>query len=235
MNIQNQIKVKDDILSFLLLNKDEEYRDFTSKLIPTIDKDRIIGVRTPVLRNLTKAIKGTEVMNDFLSCPQHTYLEENHLHGFLIETIPDFDKALKLTNDFIPYIDNWATCDTMRPKIFRKHPDEVFEHIKVWLHSNETYTVRYAIGLLNSFYLDENFSQEHLSLVGRIESDDYYINMMIAWYFATALYKQRDAALVFIEQRKLKKWVHNKAITKARESLRIDKECKDYLNTLKIK
>ena len=235
MNTQNKIHQADDVFSFLLQHKDEKHRDFTANLIPTIKKDSILGVRTPVLRSFAKAIKGTEIASKFLLQLPHTYLEENHLHGFLIEGISDINEALLQTERFLPYIDNWATCDCMRPKVFKKHPQAVIDKIKVWLKSDKTYTVRYAIGLLNSFYLDENFEKEHLSLVSGIISDEYYINMMIAWYFATALYKQYDAAIDFIKEQKLPKWVHNKAITKARESLRIDKTTKDYLNTLKIK
>ena len=235
MNTNNKIQQTGDILSFLLQNKDDVYRDFTANLTPSVDKNKIIGVRTPVLRALAKELRGTKVADEHLLQLPHTYLEENHLHGFLIEQIKDFNDALYMTERFLPYIDNWATCDTMRPKVFKKHPDAVYDKIKLWLKSDKTYTVRYAIGLLNSFYLDDNFKEEQMSLVSGINSDEYYINMMIAWYFATALYKQYDAAIDFIKEQKLPKWVHNKAITKARESLRIDKATKDYLNTLKIK
>ena len=219
----------------MLQNKDDVYRDFTANLTPSVDKNKIIGVRTPVLRALAKELRGTKVADEYLLQLPHTYLEENHLHGFLIEQIKDFNDALYMTERFLPYIDNWATCDTMRPKVFKKHPDAVYDKIKLWLKSDKTYTVRYAIGLLNSFYLDDNFKEEQMSLVSGINSDEYYINMMIAWYFATALCKQKDTAIKYIEQQKLPEWVHNKAITKARESLRIDKDLKCYLNTLKIK
>ncbi len=225
----------ESILEFLLENKDEKYRAFTAKLIPTIDKNNIIGVRTPVLRKYAKKIKGTDVCSDFMTKLPHRYLEENHLHGFLLETVRDFDKALMLTSSFLPYIDNWATCDTTRPKVFKKHLDALYPHIIKWLHSSHTYTVRYAIGLLLSFYLDDAFSKEHLTLVSMIKSDEYYINMMIAWYFATALAKQYDATIPYINNAVLPVWTHNKTIQKACESFRISDTKKEYLRTLKIK
>jgi 3-methyladenine DNA glycosylase AlkD len=230
-----EFKDKNDITDFLLRNADEEYREFTAKLTPNIDKESIIGVRVPLLRQLSKKLKNTDVATDFLHSLPHSYLEENHLHGFLIEHSTDFDTAISLFEDFLPYINNWATCDTVRPKIFKKHTDKLFEKIKLWLKSDHTYTVRYAIGLLNSFYLDEHFESEHLQLVAGIKSDEYYINMMIAWYFATALCKQYDDAVKILENRTLPLWVHNKTIQKARESYRIDADTKAYLNTLKIK
>ena len=230
-----EFKDKNDITDFLLRNADEEYREFTAKLTPNIDKESIIGVRVPLLRKLSKKLKNTDVATDFLHSLPHSYLEENHLHGFLIEHSTDFDTAISLLEDFLPYINNWATCDTVRPKILKKHTDKLFEKIKLWLKSDHTYTVRYAIGLLNSFYLDEHFESEHLQLVAGIKSDEYYINMMIAWYFATALCKQYDDAVKILENRTLPLWVHNKAIQKARESYRIDADTKAYLNTLKIK
>ncbi len=229
------LKEPRDITQFLKENKDDKYRDFTSSLIPSISKDHIIGVRTPVIRALAKSIKGTSVALGFLNNPEHYYLEEKHLHGFLIEYEKDFEKALCLLREFLPHIDNWSTCDCVRPKIFKTEPDTLYEQIKLCLQSDHTYTVRYGIGLLNSFYLDDNFSCEHLDLVCNIKSDEYYINMMVAWYFATALTKQYTVAIKYIEQQKLAKWTHNKAIQKACESLRIDNNTKDYLRTLKIK
>ncbi|MBE6824362.1 MAG: DNA alkylation repair protein [Ruminococcaceae bacterium] len=225
----------EDIISFLLINKDEKYKDFTSSLIPSVDKNSVIGVRTPILRALAKSLKDTHVMYDYLSTLPHRYLEENHLHGFLIENVRDFSQTLKLTQEFLTYIDNWATCDTLRPKVFKKDLDTLYKHIKVWLKSKHTYTVRFAVGLLNSFYLESAFKEEHLSLVSSIKSDEYYINMMIAWYFATALAKQYDTTIIYIENKVLPKWTHNKAISKACESLRIDNDTKAYLRTLKIK
>ncbi len=225
----------EDILTFLLSSKDEKYKDFTSSLIPTVDKSTVIGVRTPLLRTLAKELTNTELMHLYLNTLPHKYLEENHLHGFLIENVRDFSTALKLTEKFLPYIDNWATCDACRPKVFKKDLDTLYVHIKKWLKSKDTYTVRYAVGLLNSFYLDAAFKEEHLSLVSGIKSDEYYIKMMIAWYFATALTKQYNTAIIYIENKVLPKWTHNKAISKACDSLRIDKDTKAYLRTFRIK
>ncbi len=224
---------KNDITDFLFRNAEKEYRNFTAKLTPNIDKDSIIGVRVPLLRQLSKKLKNTDAANEFLHTLPHSYLEENHLHGFLIEHCKDYDTAVSLLEEFLPYIDNWATCDTVRPKIFKKHTEKLYKKIKLWLQSENTYTVRYAIGLLNSFYLDEHFSAEHLHIVSMIKSDEYYINMMIAWYFATALSKQYDCAVKFLENHTLPKWVHNKTIQKAIESYRIDADTKAYLRTLK--
>lgn len=225
----------EDITVYLQSRKDDSYKDFTAKLIPTIDKNRIIGVRTPLVRALAKKIKGSEVSYDYLSLLPHKYLEENHLHGFLIELERDFEKALQLTESFLPFIDNWATCDCVRPKVFKKHLSELYPCLCKWIKSSHTYTVRYAIGLLLSFYLDENFSDEHLKLVSSVKSDEYYVKMMVAWYFATALAKQYNSTLPYIENKTLDKWTHNKTITKACESYRVENSHKAYLRTLKIK
>lgn len=226
---------KEDIIKELKSHSEEKYRDFTAKLIPNINKDSIIGVRTPKLRALAKTLKGSEVSYDYLSSLPHKYLEENHLHGFLVEYERDFEKALKLTENFLPYIDNWATCDTTRPKVFKKHKAELLPYIKQWINSSHEYTVRYAIGLLNSFYLDESFEKTHLDLVASVKRDEYYIKMMVAWYFATALAKQYDFTLPYIENKALDEWTHNKAIVKACESYRVSDSHKAYLRTLKIK
>ncbi|MBQ7134589.1 MAG: DNA alkylation repair protein [Ruminococcus sp.] len=232
INVFN-IDKKKDVLTYLSENSDESYRDFTAKLIPGIDKELILGVRTPKLRELAKKLGKTDTAHDYLSTLPHRYLEENHLHAFLIEQEKDFDKALMLTKEFLPYIDNWATCDCFRPKVFRKKPEPLYDNIKKWLKSEHTYTVRYAIGLLNSFYLDDKFLCEHLELVSKIHSDEYYINMMIAWYFATALSKQYKSTLPYLQRKVLPKWVHNKTIQKACESYRVETSHKAYLRTLK--
>ncbi len=232
INVFN-INKKEDVLTYLSENSDESYRDFTAKLIPGIDKELILGVRTPKLRELAKKLGKTDTAHDYLSTLPHRYLEENHLHAFLIEQEKDFDKALMLTKEFLPYIDNWATCDCFRPKVFRKKPEPLYDNIKKWLKSEHTYTVRYAIGLLNSFYLDDKFLCEHLELVSKIHSDEYYINMMIAWYFATALSKQYKSTLPYLQRKVLPKWVHNKTIQKACESYRVETSHKAYLRTLK--
>jgi len=214
---------------------DLEYKEFSSKLTPTVDPETVIGVRTPELRKLAKELARAPQAEEFLKILPHRYFEENNLHGFLIETIRDYDAAINAVEAFLPYIDNWATCDLMSPKVFKKHLPELYERIKTWLKSDRTYTVRFGIEMLMSFYLDNAFQPEMLNLVAEIRSEEYYVNMMIAWYFATALAKQPDAAMPFIVERRLEKWTHNKAIQKAIESFRISNEAKTYLRTLKIK
>ncbi len=207
---------------------EKEYRDFSSALMPTVDKSKVIGIRVPVLR---KYAKGLENYEDFLTELPHKYFEENNLHAFLIEREQNFDRCIEKLNAFLPYVDNWATCDSMKPKVLKKEPEKLLEHIKVWIKSTEIYTVRYAINLLMSFYLDGNFNLDYL--VAGVETDQYYINMMRAWYFATALAKRYKETLPYIENNVLDKWTHNKTIQKAVESLRISKEQKEYLKTLK--
>lgn len=224
-----------DILKNLFRMQDLKYKNFHSALMPTVSPDLIIGIRVPQLRKFAKELAKTSVAEKFLSSLPHKYYEENNVHAFLIEQEKNFDRALELTEVFLPYIDNWATCDMFRPPVFKKHPEKLINFIYKWLDSDEIYTVRFAIGLLLSFYLDENFKPGYLERVSKIKSDEYYINMMVAWYFQTAIVKQFDAAIPYIKGRHLPKWVHNKAIQKCCESLRIDKNTKDYLKTLKIK
>lgn len=231
----NAINKTEDITKMLFELQDEKYKDFTSSLTPSVDKNNVIGVRVPQLRSLSKKLKGTFVADEFTACLPHFYLEENHLHGYLIEFERDFYKCVGKLETFLPYIDNWATCDTIRPKVFKKHKAELFFYIEKWIKSEHTYTVRYAIGLLLSFYLDDEFDLKHLQMVAQIKSDEYYINMMIAWYFATALAKQFDSTIPYIENRVLSKWTHNKTIGKACESYRVDDAHKAYLRTLRIK
>lgn len=209
---------------------EEKYRDFSSKLMPTVCKERVIGIRTPILRKYAKSLKEYE---EFLAHLPHEYFEENNLHAFLIERETNFDKCIKKLDAFLPYVDNWATCDSMKPKVLKKEPNKLLEHIRRWINSKDVYAVRYGINLLMSFYLDENFDEEHLLLVKNVKSDGYYINMMKAWYFATALAKRYKEALPYIENNALDVWTHNKTIQKAVESLRISKEQKEYLKTLK--
>lgn len=224
-----------DIQSRLFALQDLKYRDFQCKLMPTVAPETVIGVRTPELRKLAKALSGTPEAAAFLQKLPHSYYEENNLHGFLIETIKDYDLALSAVEAFLPYIDNWATCDMSAPKIFGKHPSAFYEKIKVWLESDHIYTVRFGIGMLLGLYLDENFKPEMLELVAGIRSEEYYVNMMIAWYFATALAKQPESALPYLQQNRLAKWTHNKTIQKAIESFRINDDTKAYLRGLKIK
>ena len=215
----------------LLTLQDVPYGDFTHKLIPTLSRERIIGVRLPALRKAAKDLtkQQPEAVALFLNSLPHYYHEENLLHGFLIEQVKAFDKAIAYTEAFLPYIDNWAVCDTFSPKLFQKHPRETYAHILQWLKSPQPYTIRYGIGLLLSNYLDDYFEIEMLYLVASIQSDEYYVTMMIAWYFATALAKQYEATLPLIQSQTLSPFVQNKTIQKARESRRITQEVKEML------
>lgn len=215
--------------------QDLEYREFHSRLMPTVDKETIIGVRTPQLRKFAKAFGKTEEAAEFLKCLPHTYYEENNLHGFLIEEMKDYDTCVTYLNAFLPYVDNWATCDLMAPKVFKKHLPELLSQIRLWISDGHTYTVRFGIGMLMRFYLDEAFDPAYPELVADLRSGEYYVNMMIAWYFATALAKQWEAVLPYLVGQRLTPWTHNKAIQKAAESLRITKEQKAYLRTLRVK
>ncbi len=215
--------------------QDLAYRDFHAKLIPTVDQEKVIGVRTPALRKFAKEFGKSEEAGEFMKVLPHDYYEENNLHGFLIEGFKDYEQCICALDAFLPYVDNWATCDIMAPKVFKKHLPELEHKIDEWMVSEHAYTVRYGIGMLMRFYLDEEFRVEYLAKAAAVESEEYYVKMMIAWYFATALAKQYEAALPFIEERRLEKWTHNKAIQKAVESNRITAEQKKYLRTWKIK
>ena len=214
---------------------DEGYRDFQSKLIPTVEPEHIIGVRTPVLRTLAKEISRREDKRGFLDALPHKYFDENQLHAFVISLEKDYNACIALVEDFLPFVDNWATCDQMSPKVFKKHKSELIINIRRLLKSDKTYTVRFAVGMLMEHFLDDDFLPEYPEAVASIRSDEYYINMMIAWYFATALAKQYDSVIGYIEQNRLDKWTHNKTIQKCVESYRISAEHKTYLKTLKIK
>lgn len=215
--------------------QDLKYRDFHSRLMPNIDKDLVIGVRTPQLRKFADEVSKSGSAAEFITVLPHKYYEENNLHAMLIEHIKDYDTTIIETERFLPFIDNWATCDMFKPKIFNRNKDKLIDKIYEWIDSDSVYTVRYAIGMLMKFFLDEDFDTKYLDTVAAVKSDEYYINMMIAWYFATALAKQYDDAIKVIENRRLDPWTHNKAIQKAIESYRIDKGTKDYLRLLKIK
>jgi len=213
---------------------DEKYKAFHEKLIPNIDSKRVMGIPTPKLRAFAKAFAKTEDAAVFLSELPHFYYEENNLHCFLIEQVRDYDAALALTKEMLPFIDNWATCDCFAPKVFGKHPDEFLQEINSWLRSEHTYTMRFGIVNLIRYYLGERFQPEMLLQVSGITSKDYYVQMAQAWYFSMALVKQEEAALPCFTQHKLEPWVHNKALQKARESLRVSKERKEYYQSLKI-
>ena len=215
--------------------QDTDYKAFNKTLIPTVDEHTMIGIRMPVLKKFAKEFFRTEpeCVADFMNSLPHQYFEENNLHAFFIENISDFDTAIKETERFLPFIDNWATCDSFAPRIFKKYPDAVYQKILQWIQSDHPYTVRYAIGLLLSNYLDEQFRPEMLELVSNVRSSEYYINMMIAWYFSFALIKQYDKAIPYIEKKILDPFTHRKTIQKAVESRRISVEIKAYLKTLK--
>ncbi len=220
-------------LSGLFEMQDLKYRDFHSRLMPTVPKELIIGVRTPDLRKFAGKIAKTPIAEDFMRKLPHKYYEENNLHAFLIEQIRDYDKCVEEINRFLPFVDNWATCDMLRPKVFKKHLPELLGEIKKWLKSDETYTVRFGIECLMCYYLDENFSPEYPKIVSEIHSGEYYIKMMQAWYFATALAKRYDEIVPYLEQNKLDSDTHNKTIRKAVESCRITDGQKAFLKTLK--
>lgn len=213
--------------------QDLKYKDFNAKLIPTVASELIIGVRTPVLRKFAKEFSKDPRCTDFLESLPHKYYEENNVHAFLIEQIGDYDRTIEELERFLPYVDNWATCDMMRPKVFKKNPDRLLENIKDWIKSDKTYTIRFGIEILMTFYLDELFSPEYPEMVLSVKSDEYYVKMMVAWYFATALAKQYNEILPIIIRGLSDKWTHNKAIQKACESYRITDEQKKYLRTLK--
>lgn len=215
--------------------QDVKYRDFQAKLIPNVNPQTIIGVRTPKLKKLAKEIIKENNYESFLEELPHKYYEENQLHMFIISAIKDYDECLKRFNEFLPYVDNWATCDQSSPKVFKKNSDKIINEIKVWIKSKETYTIRFGINMLMRIFLDDDFDEKYLEMVSKVKSKEYYVNMMIAWYFATALAKQYDDTISYIENKVLDTWTHNKTIAKAIESYRITNEQKEYLRTLKIK
>lgn len=229
-----KIKVK-EIREKLLALQDREYRDFQAKLIPTVDPKRIIGTRTPQLRALAKELLKTYDCSLFLDDLPHKYFDEDQLHAFILSGMKDYDECMDRLDKFLPYVNNWATCDQMSPKIFKKHKGELLEKVKTWIASEDTYTVRFAIGMLMEHFLDDDFDKAYPKMVAGVKSEEYYINMMVAWYFATALAKQYDAVIPYIEKKKLSAWNHNKAIQKSIESNRITPGHKEYLRSLRVK
>lgn len=219
----------EEIQKHLFELQDMAYRDFHSRLMPDTDKETVIGIRVPVLRKYAKSIAGTELSEKFIKELPHHYYEENNLHMMLITRIKDYDRCISEIERFLPYIDNWATCDFPAPKCFENHKEELLPVIKRWIASGETYTIRYGIGMLMRLYLDADFDPEYVKLVAEVKSDEYYVNMMIAWYMATALAKQWDAVIPYIEEHRMSDWVHRKTIQKAVESYRITDEQKRYL------
>ena len=213
--------------------KEKEYADFQAKLVPTIEPSTILGIRVPKLRALAKSYIRDQECQVFLDSLPHNYYDENMLHAILISEMKDYDKCINRLEAFLPYVDNWAVCDIMSPKLFKRYREDLMTRIKVWMASEETYTIRFGLGMLMAHFLDEDFRPEYLDMASSIRSDEYYVNMMIAWFFATALAKQWEVSLPYIEGKKLDDWTHKKAIQKARESLRISKEKKEYLKGLK--
>ena len=218
----------------LLKLQDNEYRKLQISTIPNVDPESIIGVRTPELRKFAKELFKSSNYEDFINDLPHKYFDENQLHAFIISEIKDYDKCLYEFNKFLPYIDNWATCDQSTPKAFSKNKDKLINEIKKWIKSKETYTIRFGVSMLMRNFLDDNFKEEYLEMVSKIRSNEYYVNMMIAWFFATALAKKYDSTIKYIENKKLDTWVHNKTIQKAIESYRVSEEHKKYLRGLKV-
>ncbi len=221
-----------NIQSDLFSLRDEKFANFNSKLIPDMERENVIGVRTPALRKYARELSDG-VANDFIKKLPHKYFEENQLHAFILSNIRDFDVCIKQVDEFLPYVDNWATCDQLLPRSFAKHTDELLKYIKQWIKSKHTYTVRFGIGQLMRFYLGDNFNISYAEMVAKIKSDEYYVNMMRAWYFATALAKNYDEVLTFIENKVLDDWTHNKTIQKAIESYRVEDAHKKVLRKLK--
>src|SRR5574344_266021 len=237
MNSNAEIKIEKQLFAL----QDKKYQIFQCKLMPTISTGRIIGIRTPALRLFAKQIAGTPEAAQFMQHLPHTYYEENNLHAFLIEQIKDFDTAIQAVEGFLPYVDNWATCDSFKPRAFRKIASmrgtslqaALYKKCEKWIASGKTYTIRFGIELLMNYFLDDNFTKESMRLVSRVRSEEDYVNMMIAWYFATALAKQYESAVLYLEKNKLDVWTHNKSIQKAIESFRVTDEHKKYLRSLR--
>ena len=225
------MNVREELISLA----DEKMAEFNRKLNPVLDDSTILGIKTPKLRELARKVSADECCCDFLRELPHKYFEENQLHGFVVSGIKDFDKCIAELEAFLPYIDNWATCDQTSPKVFKKNRNVLLPYIEKWIKSDEPYTVRFAVNMLMQNYLDDDFKPEYLDMVAGIKSEHYYVQMVIAWYFATALAKQYDYAIKIIEDKRLDKWVHNKTIQKANESYRVTEANKLYLKGLKIK
>ncbi len=226
--------ITEEIRERLFSLQDLKYRDFQIKLIPSVDEETVIGVRTPALKALVKEFARREDVDEFLSVLPHGYFDENQLHAFIISENRDFASCMEQTERFLPFIDNWACCDQLSPGVFRKNRPELLGHIRGWLASDRTYTLRFAVGMLMEHFLDKDFDPEYPALAASVCSGEYYVNMMVAWYFATALAKQYDAALPYFLEQRLSPWTHNRAIQKAVESRRIAPERKEYLKTLKV-
>ncbi len=222
--------MKNDIEKDLLKIRDEKFAIFNAKLLPNIAGEKVLGVKTPLLRKYAKNMQNKD---EFLASLPHKYFEENQIHAFLLSDIRDFKKCIDMVDKFLPYVDNWASCDQLIPKVFAKNKNALLPWINKWIKSKHTYTVRFAIGLLMRFFLGENFDIKYANMVANVKSKEYYVNMMRAWYFATALAKNWDEIIGIVENEKLDLWTHNKTIQKATESYRITHEQKEYLHKLR--
>ncbi len=222
-----------NILDKLMKVKDDKYKEFQAKLVPNISPDTILGVRTPDMRNIAKEVFKSEDKSSFLNDLPHKYYEENLIHFFVISMTKDFDECIKEVEKFLPYVDCWPVSDQASPKVFKKNHDKLLPYIKKWMNSKHVYTARFGIRMLMNEYLGDDFKVEYLELVSKIKGDDYYLKMMVAWYFATALAKKYDETVIYFEEHKLDEWVHKKAIQKACESFRVTDEHKEYLKSLK--
>ncbi len=223
-----------DLSGRLLELQDLKYREMQIKIIPTLEPESVIGVRSPELKTIAKEMLNSGDYKSFLEEFPHRYFEENQLHAFILSEMKDYDECMEELERFLPYVDNWATCDQMSPITFKKHKEDLLEYIKKWICSDKTYTVRFGVGMLMKHFLDDDYNPKYPEMVAGLRSEEYYINMMIAWYFATALAKQYESVLPFIEEKRLDDWTHNKAIQKSIESRRITEEQKQYLKSLKI-
>ena len=215
---------REEIVTELFRMRDQDYALMQAKIIPTVAADRIIGVRTPALRAFAKRLYKDRESDEFLSCVPHRYFDEDQLHAFMISLEKDFDRCIEKVDAFLPFIDNWATCDQLSPGVFKTAPEKLLPSIHTWIQSDQTYTVRFAIGMLMQHFLDERFDTKYADMIAEVRSEEYYIRMMVAWYFATALAKQYDLVLPYLEDRRLDDWTHNKAIQKSVESYRITDE-----------
>lgn len=229
--IENSEMLRETLFSMA----DPAYKEFHARLIPTVPKDTVIGIRTPLLRKFAISFGASPYAKTFLRELPHTYYEENNLHGFLLERKRDFEETVAALDHFLPHVDNWATCDLIKPRVFKKNHPALLPKFRQWMHDTQTYTIRFGIGMMMTHFLDEDFQPEYLGEIAAIHSQEYYVNMMIAWYFATALAKQYEATLPYLETRHMEPWVHNKTIQKAIESRRITPEQKKYLRTLRLK
>lgn len=223
-----------DLTNRLMVLADEKYADFQAKLTPTVARERFIGVRVPAARKLAKEVYKSGEYEAFLSDLPHKYFDENMLHGLILSEYKDYDACIQMVDDFLPYVDNWAVCDILSPKSFKKNRDKLMQKILEWTESDRAYTVRFGLEMLMTHFLDEDFQVAYLKIPAKVRSEEYYVNMMIAWFFATALAKQWSDAIPYIENRVLEPWTHNKTIGKARESYRLADDEKEYLKTLKV-